>query len=183
MDQPEPSLSALAEFIEAARLKGASDEFLVAMLERRGWSQKQIYRTFGDLYERLTGIPAPVRHGGPGVAARDAFLYLLSFGTLGTWTCALGSLFFTLIELWFPDPVVNQQYRNLNIKISGAMASLIVAFPAYLVTTRFILRDVAVHPEKRGIVCAEMAHVHRAADCGECRDRRPDHVSLVLFAR
>jgi hypothetical protein len=148
MDSPERSPTALAEFIEAARAQGASDEFLVAMLERRGWSQKEIYRAYGGLYERLTGLAVPVRRGGIAEAARDVFLYLLSFGTLGTWTCALGSLFFTLIERWFPDPVVNQPYRNVNIELSGAMASLIVAFPIYLFTTRFIVHDVAAHPEK-----------------------------------
>lgn len=141
--------ASLEEFIEAARAQGASDEFLVAMLERRGWPQKEIYRTFGDLYERLTGIPAPIRRGGPGEAARDAFLYLLSFGTLSTWACALGSLFFTLIERWFPDPVVNRLYGNLNTELSGEMASLIIAFPIYLFTTRFIIRDVSAHPEKQ----------------------------------
>ena len=75
-------------------------------------------------------------------------MYLLSFGTLGTWTCALGSLFFTLIERMFPDPVISQPFRNANIELSGAMASLIVAFPIYLITTRLIIHDVDANPEK-----------------------------------
>jgi Domain of unknown function (DUF5671) len=148
MDQPESSRISLIEFIDAARAQGATDEVLAAMLERRGWPQKEIYRAFGERYERLTGLGVPVRRGTIGEAARDAFLYLLSFGTLGTWTCALGSLFFTLIERWFPDPVVSRPFRNANIELSGAMASLIVAFPTYLFTTRLIIRDVAANPEK-----------------------------------
>jgi len=44
---------------------------------------------FGRLYQSLTGLP--VRAGGAGEAARNAFLYLLAFSTLGTWTIALGS--------------------------------------------------------------------------------------------
>lgn len=90
----------------------------------------------------------PVQGGGTGETARDVFLYVLSFGTLCTWAWNLGSIFFTLIDLWFPDPVVLQRHPNLNTELAGAMASLIVAFPIYLFTMRLILRDAGAHPEK-----------------------------------
>lgn len=148
MPEPDRTPASLAEFIHAARAQGASDEFLVAMLERRGWPSKEIYRTFSGLYEGLTGLSIPARRTGPGESARDAFLYLLNFGTLGTWTCSLGSLFFTLIDHWLPDPVAHQRFLSLNMELSGSIASLLVAFPIYLLCTRFILRDVSAHPEK-----------------------------------
>ncbi len=148
MDQREQRRASLSEFIDAARAQGVSDDFLADLLERRGWPRKEIYRAFGSLYERLTGIDIPARGSGRLESARDAFLYLLSFGTLATWTCGLGSLFFTLIEMRFPDPLAAQPFQNQNVEISGAMASLIVAYPVYLLAMRFLIRGVREQPEK-----------------------------------
>ncbi len=148
MDERERRRASLSEFIEAARAQGASDDFLADLLERRGWPRKEIYRAFGGLYERLTGLGIPARGSGRLESARDAFLYLLSFGTLATWTCGLGSLFFTLIDIRFPDPLAPQPFQNDNIAISGAMAGLIVAYPVYLLAMRFLIRGVQEQPEK-----------------------------------
>ena len=148
MDEQEARRPPLSEFIEAARAHGASDVFLADLLERRGWPRKEIYRAFGSLYERLTGIAIPTRGSGLAESARDAFLYLLSFGTLATWACALGSLFFTLIDMSFPDPIAQRNFQNWNTEISGSMASLIVAFPVYLLTMRLLIRGVKAQPEK-----------------------------------
>ena len=139
----------LAEFIEAAKVKGASDEFLVQLLKQRGWPDKDIYQALTKHYEGLTGIPIPVR-GSAGEAARDAFFYLLSFATLGTWTIALGSLAFTFINLWFPDPLAQQNfaYRSTTYSVSNQLASMIVAFPIYAWVLRWIGRDMEAHPEK-----------------------------------
>jgi hypothetical protein len=146
MDE-EPRLP-LVKFVEAAHAQGASDELVAELLERRGWPRKEVYAAFDAMYERLAGIPMPRPGSGSFEAARDAFLYLLSFGTLGTWTGGLGSLFFTLIDAGFPDPLSPQQVRNFNQEISGALASLIVAFPAYLLTMRILLRGVREQPER-----------------------------------
>jgi hypothetical protein len=148
MDEAGPRQASLEEFLEAARAKGASDELLADLLERRGWPRKEIYRTFGSLYERLTGLEIPSRGARATESARDAFLYLLSFGTLATWTIGLGSLFFTLINMHYADPVVPQGYQNPNLEISGAMASLMVAFPVYLFAMRLLIRGVQAQPEK-----------------------------------
>ena len=64
------------------------------LLERRGWPRKEIYTAFAAVYERLAGLAIASRGSRSLEAARDAFLYLLSFGTLGTWAGGLGSLFF-----------------------------------------------------------------------------------------
>ncbi len=72
-----------------------------------------------------------------------------SFGTLSAWAWNLGSLFFRLIDIWYPDPVFTPPaYMGRNIGISGDMAVLVVSFPIYLVTMRIILRDLARQPEK-----------------------------------
>jgi len=148
MNEPEQRRASLLEFIEAARTHGASDDLLVDLLDRRGWPRKEIYGAFVSLYERLTGMAMPARVGRAAESARDAFLYLLSFGTLATWTCGLGSLFFTLIDLHFPDPIAAMQYPRRDVEIAGAMASLIVAYPLYLIAMQFLLRGVRAQPEK-----------------------------------
>jgi hypothetical protein len=144
----ERKYDALIEFVQAARKQGASDTFLADLLERRGWPRKEIYNAFAGVYEQLTGLAVPARGAPSAESARDAFLHLLSFGTLGTWTFGLGMLFFTLIDLHFPDPVAAQQFQNPNVEISSALASIIVAFPIYLLTMRLLVRGARRHSEK-----------------------------------
>ena len=90
MDERERRRASLIEFLEAARAHGASDDLLANLLERRGWSRKDIYNAFGSVYERLTGLELPGRGARSAESARDAFLYLLSFGTLATWAEHMG---------------------------------------------------------------------------------------------
>src|SRR5258707_15655480 len=112
----------LARFIEAAKAKGAADAFLVELLKERGWPEKDIYEAFASHYEALTGVDVP-SHGSGAEAAKDAFFYLLSFATLATWTIALASAWYTFIEIWFPDRVVNSGYSyGSSYNISSQMA-------------------------------------------------------------
>jgi membrane protein YqaA with SNARE-associated domain len=146
MEQTSKS-ETLHAFIDASKAKGATDDFLVDLLREQGWAAKDIYAAFGRYYQSLTGLPVPVRAGGAGEAARDAFLYLLAFSTLATWTIALGSLVFTYIDRWLPDPLVRRGYEGLY-QVSSQMACIIVGFPIYLLVMRFILREVETRPEK-----------------------------------
>ncbi|HLW82806.1 MAG TPA: DUF5671 domain-containing protein [Candidatus Acidoferrales bacterium] len=137
----------LREFVAAAKNAGASDEALVGLLQGRGWPKDDAYRALGDHYESRSGLRVPVykRSG----SARDAFLYLFSFAALGTWTIGLGSLMFTLIDHWIRDPLTTSYgYGSLQDQIAGSLASLIVAFPIYLLVMFYILRRVEVHADK-----------------------------------
>lgn len=137
----------LREFVEAAKTQGASDETVIGVLQGRGWPKDDAYRALGDHYENRSGLHVPVykRSG----SARDAFLYLFSFAALGTWTIGLGSLFFTLIDHWIPDPLVHSYgYGSLQDQIAASLAAVIVAFPIYLLVTGYILRRVEVHADK-----------------------------------
>lgn len=138
----------LAAFLEAARAKGASDEFLVRLFEEHGWPVKKIYRALGGYYERVTGVAIPARAGGAGENAKDGFLYLLSFSALGIWGVGLGSLLFTLLDIWRPDPAARRMLGSPSYTISHSLASIIVAFPVYLLVMRFIVRGLGAHPEK-----------------------------------
>jgi hypothetical protein len=139
---------AIQEFLDAAKRQGASDESLVALLRGRGWPEDDVYRALADHFEKQSGVrvPAYKRSG----SAKDAFLYLLSFSMLATWTIGLGSVMFTLIDRWIRDPLspANDYYAGGYYQIAGSLACIIVAFPIYLLTMRVILREVGLHPEK-----------------------------------
>jgi len=137
----------LQRFVGAAKGAGASDEFIAALLTRRGWPSEEVYGALEEYWVAATGVVLPVREGA-GESARDAFLYLLSFVTLATWATALGSLLFHLIDHWFPDSLVHNIETNLRSAITWQIASIAVAFPIYLLTARVIFRETADRPER-----------------------------------
>jgi hypothetical protein len=138
----------LETFIAAAKEKGASDEAVVNMLENAGWSRNEVWRALAQHYESLTQLQIP-----PGrkstTPAKDAFLYLLAFSTLGTWTLALGSICFTLIDDWIKDPLAPNYYGvSVSYQISMQLAALIVTFPLYIFVMKVILSESRQAPEK-----------------------------------
>jgi hypothetical protein len=139
---------ALQEFLDAAKRQGASDESLVALLRGRGWPEDDVHRALADHFENRSGVhvPAYKRSG----SAKDAFLYLLSFSMLATWTIGLGSVLFTLIDRWIRDPLspANNYYSGGYYQMADSLACMMVAFPVFLLTMRSILREVRFHPEK-----------------------------------
>jgi Domain of unknown function (DUF5671) len=137
----------LQKFVEASKSKGASDEFLATFLTRRGWPADDVYAALGKYWEQTTGLTVPERTAG-GESSRDAFLYLLSFSTLATWSSALGSMLFRFIERWFPDAVSHDYGYSLRAAVTWQMASIAVAFPIFLLVTRAILREAQDHPER-----------------------------------
>jgi hypothetical protein len=140
----------LRDFIEAAMPKGASDRLITDLLKTGGWSDKEIFAAFREYYEQTTGIPVPVRRVA-GESARDAFLYLIAFSTLATWTINLGSLLFGLIDRWFPDPVALRGGGNPYRQQAAAfpMACILVAFPVFLYVTRKINQTLLNEPRNR----------------------------------
>jgi hypothetical protein len=141
--------SEIRAFLERAKTNGISDDAIVGILTARGWSEKDVYQSLAAHYEELTGIKIPVRRSA-GTAAKDAFFYLLTFSALATWTIALGSLAFTLINRWFTDNLFSPGYAA-EYEIYGAtwnLAAIIVSFPIYLLLSRALVRDIRNHPEK-----------------------------------
>jgi len=137
----------LQEFLDAAKFQGATDESLVSLLRGRGWSQDDVCRALADHYESHSGLQIPVykRSG----SAKDAFLYLLSFSTLATWTFGAGSVMFTLIDRWFKDPLSPMNYYAGGYnQMADSLACVIVAFPVYVLVMRYIIREAEGHPEK-----------------------------------
>jgi hypothetical protein len=137
----------LQPFIDAAKQRGAGDEFLAELLASRGWPPRDVYAALADWWERTTGIALPAKHSNA-ENARDAFLYLLAFSMLATWASALGSIWFRLIELWFPDPVVGGYPYDFRSTVTWQMACILVALPIYVFVMRAILRETGASPER-----------------------------------
>jgi hypothetical protein len=138
---PDP----LGSFIQTAKERGVPDDALVPLLKQNGWSERRVYRSLSAYYAAVLGIAPPSR-GGRGVDARDAFLYLLNFITLGFWVVALGELFTSLIDRWFPDPAT-PSYGSLLSEVAWPLAAVIVAFPCFVLVGRFIAAEIARRPE------------------------------------
>lgn len=133
-------------FLRAAKVQGATDEFLVALLRQHGWPERVVYEALGRIYAQSTGQGLPEPRSTL-EAAREAFFHLLAFGTLAIWVFSIGYIWFELIETWFPDPAVSRSHANLR-KLSWYIASIIIAFPVFIFATRCTLRDITANPEK-----------------------------------
>lgn len=141
-----PTGDDLDGFIRTAKDHGVPDDALVALLQQNGWSPRRIYRGLSAYYTEALGV-APPQRGSRGENPRDAFLYLLNFITLGFWTIALGQLFYTLIARWFPDAAYTGYGGPLTYQIAWQLATIIVAFPAFLFVARAIGGELQRRPE------------------------------------
>src|SRR5260221_4223862 len=137
-------------FITAAKEKGASYEAILGMLESEGWPRAEIWRILTRHYESLSGVKVPVGRKST-TPAKDAFLYLLAFSTLATWTIATGSICFILIENWIPDPLAPHNYGQYMVsQMSSELAAVVVRFPLFLLGVRGVLCGARRAPGKEG---------------------------------
>lgn len=137
----------LRAFVEAAKQHGATDDFLVALLREKGWPATDVYAVLAQRYTEQSGVSLPEPPGRL-ESAREAFFHLLAFVTLGMWVFSIGSIWFDLIDTWVPDPTAGPMAGLLISRVSRQLASIIVAFPAFVWATRSILRDQVENPDK-----------------------------------
>jgi hypothetical protein len=136
----------LAEFLRAAKERGVPDDSIVGMLRQNGWSERRIYRAIAEQYAGILGVPVPRRAQAAG-NARDAFLYLLNFITLGFWTVALWQIWDRLVNRWFPDALSSSAGGELREDIAWQVALILVSFPIFVVVHSLIQRELARRPE------------------------------------
>jgi len=138
--------SDLMEFLRRAKAQGVSDEFVVSLLRQNGLSDRRIFRVYSAYYEGELGLPVPTKVRGTTIA-RDAFLYVLNFLTLGCWIVALGQIFYILIEHAFPDPATSGYTGVLRDQIAWQVAAVIVAFPFFMFIHKLIARELKRRPD------------------------------------
>jgi len=137
----------LLPFVRAASASGVADDFAVELLRQQGWSQRRALQAYAMLYAERLGMTIPAR-GGRFEYARDAFTYLLTFISLAAWTTAVGSVFYELIDRWFPNGLANAYaQQSLQSMLHFQLATIIVAFPVYIAANFFIRRGLVAHPE------------------------------------
>lgn len=77
---------------------------------------------------------------------KDVFLHLLAVTTLYVSAVSLVTLFFQYINYWFPDAL--SPFRASDA-MRSAIASLLIIFPAHVITVRLLHKDQIQNPEKR----------------------------------
>ncbi|MCH8048482.1 hypothetical protein IIC44_00050 [Patescibacteria group bacterium] len=132
----------LHSFVKESLTQQKSRASIKEVLFQAGWQDQEITKALGSFAEVNFSIPVPKKK--PYLAAREAFLYLVSFITLYITAFSFGALIFSFVDIWFPDP----------LRLGGdvprtAIASLIVAFPIFLVITRALQRGVAQDSERK----------------------------------
>jgi Domain of unknown function (DUF5671) len=136
----------LSRFVEHARQTGMDHPTIFLLLRSAGWKEKEIAEA---LAARELAMPIPQRAGLG--SARDAFFHLLAFTALYAWAISLIVLLFTYIEFAFPDPVERTPTYAIEAALSSLRASLatiLVAYPLFVLVWWFLLREVRRYPEK-----------------------------------
>lgn len=137
----------LNEFIESALRAGKGREEISEALASAGWSNEQIQDGFQFFAEVPFEIPVPKPRAQ--LSARDAYFYLLLFGTLYLSAYQFGSLLFAIINVSLPDGL-DQYWEQRNQRdIRWATASLIIAFPVAFWLHMKLQREVTRDPARR----------------------------------
>ena len=140
----------LHAFVRDALARGVAPEALRAALRDARWPDDEIESELAAWHDAGLGLPVPRRR--VGVSPREAFLYLLLFVALYLVAYHTGAILFAWIDRRWPDVAMGDPYgyadRNRDF-VRFAVASLLVAFPVYLLTARITSRAVARDPEKR----------------------------------
>lgn len=137
----------LESFIKESLQAGHNKEDITKVLERAGWPEVQIRNALGVFAD--DPFPVPVPKPQPSLSARDAFLYLVMFGTLyyGTWN--LVSLIFSFIDQAYPDPARQSFYSSYRETQRWATSVIIITFPLFLFMAHYIGKQIARNPFKR----------------------------------
>jgi len=140
--------SDLHRFVHDALLRGISRDAIRSALREARWPDDEIDVALAAWHDTAIGLPVPQRR--VGVSAREAFLHLLLFVALYLVAFHTGAILFGWFDRLWPDAALRESFaepRRDAIRLS--VASLLVAFPVFLLTSRVIGRAVARDPEKR----------------------------------
>ena len=138
----------LNEFVREALNRGMSRDELSEALRGAGWAEAQVRMAlsgFADM-EFPLAVPRPR----PSVSAREAFEYLILFGTLYFAAFNLGLLLFQFVDLAFPDPLwPPARFEAVIESIRWSISVLVVATPVFLFMAWSNSRKIDREPVKR----------------------------------
>ena len=93
----------LTRFIREALNRGLPRDEIRGALDQADWSDEEVQAALRSF--AAVDFPIAVPRPRPSLSAREAFQYLVLFGTLYLSAYSLGSLLFQFINLAFPDPL------------------------------------------------------------------------------
>jgi hypothetical protein len=132
----------LIGYVEQSIRAGASRQTVVEQLTAVGWSEDEAESAYAAGLIAV-GVPVP-QSSTAGLhlkkaSAMDVVLNFFSFILLGIVASALGTLYFAVINHFFPDPLRTGYYYYGSMSSSSvhyAIAALLIAFPMYYVAVR-----------------------------------------------
>lgn len=110
-----------------------------------GWSEDEIDTAYARALI-AEGVPVPARSGGATFSGRsstvDIMIGFFSFILLGIIVSALMTLFFEVIDRYFPDASVNAAFGSVisSDSVHYSMAALFIGVPLYIFATRLWFR-------------------------------------------
>lgn len=142
----------VVQFVREALLKGHSRPEIKAALQDAGWSKWEISQGLASFAETDFSPPVPKPH--PQLTARDAFVYLVLFTSLGFTAGFLISLISANLNILLPDPSDDLYRAEQSAEIIRmAISVLVIAAPVYIWMTVYTRRQIAADAgHKRSLV-------------------------------
>lgn len=134
-------------FVRDALARGLSPDRLRTALREARWADADIEAALSEWHDAGLGVPVPRRR--IALSSREAFLYLLMFVALHMVAFHTGAILFVVVGQWWPDPMLNVSFETVVDRTRFSVASLLVAFPVFLLASRVVGRALASDPEKR----------------------------------
>lgn len=138
----------LSDFVRRALTQGQDRASIAGVLHRAGWPAEAVSNAI-DEYADIA-FPIPVPRPRASLSAREAFLYLVLFTSLYISVYNFGHLLFQFIDRAFPDVTQQRFGERFSLDdVRWSVSALIVAFPVFLWTARYISRQLAIDPSGR----------------------------------
>lgn len=129
----------LQQHIESKLSAGARKDAIVEELTAVGWQESEVDAAYAQALI-ATGVPTPSAKTCGTVGRRastlEVVLNFFSFILLGIVATALGTLYFQVINHFFPDTLARYGGGMSEDAVYYAIAALIVAYPLYYVVMR-----------------------------------------------
>jgi hypothetical protein len=138
----------LDDFVRDALNRGVSRGEVHAALRVAGWAEAQVDSALARFAE--IDFPIAVPRPRPSLSAREAFEYVVLFGTLYFGAFSLGQLHFGLIDLALPDPLWPPfRFQMIEGAIRWSISALVVSTPVFLYAAWSNGRRLDAEPVKR----------------------------------
>lgn len=138
----------LQDFVREALNHGVGRKEIRAALLGAGWADAQVEVALATYAE--VDFPIAVPRPRPSLSAREAFEYLVLFGTLYVSAFSLGQLWFQFIDLAFPDPLWAQGRFQATLDVMRwSIAALVISSPLFLLAARANSRRLDAEPVLR----------------------------------